>query len=122
MGEGALLRADLARELQTRGREINITRTTPGTYDQDAGTTGTSTEETHHGRGRVGNYRDSQVDGELIRRGDRVVTWQPDVDHESFVPKEKDVVSFGDEIASIVSVKRREVGEEWFAYTLQIRR
>lgn len=123
MGEGIAAREDLRREFAAsdRGREITITRKTAGTYDQTTGTA-TQTEESYPGRGRVGDYADRQIDGTLIRRGDRRVTWLPDVENESFVPRESDIVSFGDEIATVVSVKVRELGDEWFAYTLQIRR
>ena len=122
MSEATALRADLARELAARGQAVSVTRTEPGTYDPTTGSAAAETPVVHTGLGRVGNYSDRLIDGTNIRRGDRLVTWQPDLESETFVPRESDIVSYGDTSAVVVSVKVREVGGEWFAYTLQIRR
>ena len=121
MGEGLRLRRELARELAKFGRAVSIAHKTAGTYNADTGLA-TTTSASYSGMGRVGYYSDKLIDGTMILRDDRQVTWQPDNASESFRPSNGDVVSYGSEELTVVSVKEREVGGEWFAYTLQCRK
>ena len=121
MGEGAKLRSDVARELKAFGRVVSISHKTVGAYDADTGVA-TSTSISYSGMGRVGYYSDKLIDGTMILRDDRQVTWQPDSANESFRPSNGDVLSYDAEELTVVSVKEREVGGEWFSYTLQCRK
>ena len=119
MTTGAQLRADLARELAVHGRRVVLVRKEAGSYDPDTGGTTTTTHE-FEGVGRVGSYRDSQIDGVSVLRGDRRVTFQPD--DSALVPAAGDMVTIDDVTWRVIFSQARELSGEWFSYTLQVRR
>lgn len=118
MSEGTDLRAQVQDLLLEFGRDVTLTRSTLGTYNNTTGEAA-ETEADYSGRGRVGMYRDRMVDGTLIRATDRRVTWQPD--DGSFIPQEGDRVTFGEELRTVIRITTREIGGDWVVYTLQVR-
>lgn len=119
MSRGTELRAALRSVFLEMGRALTVTRAAPGTYDSETGTASAGTPATYSGIGRVGDYRDSAIDGTLIQVGDRRVTWQPD--DASFVPQIGDTISVDGRDRPVMSVKTRELEGDWIAFTLQVR-
>lgn len=119
MTTGAQLRADLARELAEHGRRVVLVRKTAGTYNPDTGAAAMDSQYLE-GQGRVGDYKDYQIDGVSVLRGDRRVTFQPD--DSSVIPAVGDQVTVDDVTYSVIFPRVRELAGEWFAYTLQVRR
>lgn len=100
------------------GQPVTVIQQTAGTYQPGTQAVGiTPTNKT--GRGRVGSYRDKDIDGSRILQGDRRITWLPD--GWTFVPVAGMQVSFGSETLAIVSVIKRELGGTPICYTLQVR-
>jgi len=120
MSTGTQQREILRGTLATYGRALTVTRTVPGSYDEDTGIVVPDTPTPYAGRGRVGSYKDSAIDGTLILRGDRKVTWQPS--DASFIPTKTDTIAFDGATYAIIDIVTRELEGDWIAYTLQVRR
>jgi hypothetical protein len=66
-----MLGGDLAYLLDDFGSNLTLTRVTAGDYDPSLGTVGAITSTTYHIHGVFIDYMDSDVDGSVVRRGDR---------------------------------------------------
>lgn len=102
------------------GRTLTMGRITPGAYDPETGATAASTPSSQAGKGKIGDYDDKVIDGTLIRTGDRLCTFLPD--DAAFRPAVGDSVVDGADTYTVVSIKQRELGGDWIAFTLQVRR
>jgi hypothetical protein len=112
-------RAQVAAMLAEEGVAITITRNVAGTYDPSTGTSTAPSQLVKTGRGRFGSYRDSLVDGTLIKRGDRRVTFQPD--DWSFAPASTDQITVPAGWSIVGEIQKRELGGVPFSYTFQVR-
>ena len=66
-----MLARDVAHLLQDFGSDLTLTRQAAGAYDPTAGTMTTTTATTYTVRGVFINYTDANVDGSVVRMGDR---------------------------------------------------
>lgn len=102
------------------GRTMTMGRITPGAYDPETGETAAPSTASQTGKGKIGDYDDKVIDGTLIRTGDRLCTFLPDL--STFRPAVGDSVVDGSDTYTVVSIKQRELGGDWIAFTLQVRR
>jgi hypothetical protein len=72
----AMLDDDVAYLLADFGRNLTLTRQASGTYDPATGMMAATTPTTQTIRGVFINYRDTNVDGTVIRMGDRLLLVQ----------------------------------------------
>jgi hypothetical protein len=78
--------------LEEFGQAVIVTRVEEGEYDPSDGT-GTSTSTPYPGMGVALDYRQDQIDGTLIRQGDRRIYIAPDL---GMVPKTGDTVTLAE--------------------------
>lgn len=91
--------AEMAAELIDEfGTDVVITRIAAGEPDPVTGEGGGQEQIHYQARGIVTSFRDDQIDGTLIRRGDKLIVIGPDV-----VPLEEGVISWGDMVAGVDS-------------------
>lgn len=122
MSTGSDIRAEvLALFADGYGGALTLSRNTPGTYDPATGETAAGSTASIPGKGKVGDYRDGVVDGELIKRGDRRCTFIPD-DFAS-IPQIGDTLvdPIDSRTYAVVNVQRRQLGLDYIAFTLQVR-
>lgn len=96
---------------------LTLTKSEPG--NRSSVTSGTNPSETSYsGKGFIDDYRDSRIDGTIIKRGDRVVTILGAT--ISAVPEPNDVIHIEDKDWTIVDggVKRDPAGA---TYECQVR-
>ncbi len=72
----AMLAEDIAHLLEDRGSALTLTRQAPGTYDPSVGTLSATSATSYTIRGVFINYMDTNVDGTVIRMGDRRLLMQ----------------------------------------------
>lgn len=85
--------------------DITLTVVTVGT--RVASTEGTQpTEATHTVKGFVGDYKDREIDGEIIQRGDRKVIILGGSLPSGVVPKQNDKTTIGGETRRIQNIQR----------------
>lgn len=101
------------------GRDITLRKIMPGTYDPTTGTTGTATNADYATRGLILGYRDSVIDGTLIKAQDRKCVTK--VKGLSATPDVDDQVLVGPDLYTVVSFKTIELGGTVILYTLQLR-
>lgn len=111
------LAATATRLLTEHGQAITIRRTTTGTYAPSTDTYTGSTTTTLTARGVVRDYRADQIDGTVIRRGDRVVVIDATV-----TPTLADEVLLDGAYWSIVSIQTASPAGTPLSHTLQVRR
>lgn len=123
MTTGSDIRAEvLALFADGYGGALTLSRAQPGTYNPATGETAAAGAPlTIPGKGKVGDYRDGVIDGELIKVNDRRCTFIPD----DFVSIPEIGDTFVDPIDSrsysVVNVRRRQLGLDYIAFTLQVR-
>lgn len=66
-----MLEEDVAFLLEDRGSDLTLSRQAPGTYNPATGTMGSSATTTHVIRGVFINFTDANVNGTVVRMGDR---------------------------------------------------
>jgi hypothetical protein len=66
-----MLARDVSYLLQDFGSDLTLTRQAAGTYDPSTGEMATATTQTFTIRGVFINYLDANVDGTVVRMGDR---------------------------------------------------
>lgn len=111
------------------GREMFLRKVTQGTYNQASGKTTGGTSTDYRCIGRIGNYKDSAVDGQRVKRGDRRGTIIPD--DSTIMPEEGDEVIVGGTLVStdvvggvhysVVDAQVREIGGASVVHTVQLR-
>jgi hypothetical protein len=101
------------------GRSMTLRHVTPGTYDPTTGATTDDVTTDYTGTGRLGNYRDSAVDGTLFLQGDRQATFVPD--DASATPVVGDTLIVGSDTYSVINGKERSVNGTAVSWTLQVR-
>lgn len=120
MSAGSDLRASALQLLRDFGRSLTLRQTTPGTYNPADGSTSAPPPIDYTGVGRIGDYRDSVIDGQLIRQGDRRCTII--LDNSSVLPSVGDTVLIGGTPRyTVVRVQVREVSGVTVVHTLQLR-
>ena len=122
MSRGTEMRADvLALFADGYGGAMTLARNTPGAYDENTGLTAAGSSSTFTGKGKIGDYRDGVIDGDLIKQGDRRITFIPDAD--TTIPQVADTITdpLDSRVYAVVSVRRRQLGLDWIAFTLQVR-
>ncbi|QOZ25279.1 hypothetical protein [Bradyrhizobium sp. CCBAU 51753] len=109
------------------GRKVVLRREVPGTYDETTGATAPATQLSNTTRGLLLGYRDSLVDGTLIKRGDRKCILR--VKGMTMSPQETDLLDVFDKTGkvitdtyTVVSFKTGELGGVPYLYTLQVRK
>lgn len=66
-----MLDEDVAYLLEDRGSDLTLSRQAAGAYDPSAGTMASTSTTTYTIRGVFINYADRNVDGSVVRMGDR---------------------------------------------------
>jgi hypothetical protein len=106
--------------LTSWGKSIKLRTRSRTPYDEATGdVTETATDTTI--RGAFLNFRDSLIDGQTIRRGDRRVIL-PGRDLAVEPQPEVNQIVDGTTVYQVVDVKRHEARGDVVAYTLQVRR
>ena len=109
----------LAKRLGPLLLPMTLTRVTSGTRDASDPTAGTSPSETDHPcRGIIEDYRDSQYDGTIVKRGDRMALILGDTIQGGAVPQPSDRVTAEGRKYEVVGVKR---DPDAATYTCQVR-
>ena len=91
---------------------------TPGTATDADPNLVASTQTTHTCKGFIDKYRDDQIDGTIIRKGDRKVTLLGDTISPSVAPKTNDQVIIEGDTYDVQNVDRDPAGA---TYELQSR-
>lgn len=120
MNDASVLQSDLIDFLCEYGGTMTVCRIVPGAYDASTGAVAASNTTNYTGLGRLGNYRDALVTGELIKQNDRRVTFVPD--DATFVPQVDDLLTNGSDVYTVINSKPREIGGSWICYSMQVRR
>lgn len=102
------------------GRAVTLRRRTPGTYDPSTGATGAETVTSNLTRAIILGYRDSLINGTLIKQGDRKAILKRK--GMTMTPQEADELVVGSDVYSVVSHKTGELGGTNYLYVLQIRK
>lgn len=98
---------------------VTLHSVTTGTRTPGGLTGGTNPSQTDHTcRGFVSDYKDHQVDGTIIRQGDRKVVILGDSISPVAVPKPNDKVTVESHVYVVIRVNRDPAGA---TYTLQAR-
>lgn len=101
--------------------KATLTASTPGTRTSGSLTSGTQpTESTSTGRGVVTKYKDSQIDGTLVKVGDRKVLLITKSFNTIINPKAGDKVTIDEQTYSIVNDVTRDPASA--TYTCQCRK
>lgn len=123
MSSAAILRANLLTHFGPGGRHpcaLTYRLHFAGPYDKrTGGVRGPDFDTDYDGWGRVGNYADKLIDGQMIQRGDRLVTFIPD-DLTVDVTIGGTLIR-GDDNFRVIDVKKRELEAELICYSLQVR-
>lgn len=120
MSAGSDLRASTLQMLTEYGRQLTLRQSMPGTYSPVDGSTSAPTATDYNAIGRIGDYRDTVVDGQLVRQGDRRCSII--FDNSSVIPAVGDTLLIGGTPRyTVVRVQVREVSGVTVVHTLQLR-
>ena len=101
------------------GRSVTLRAVTAGTFDTSTGTkTGASTADTVV-KAVVTAYKDKQIDGEIIRHGDKMVMIAGSA--VTTAPVTNDIVVDGGDY-KIVNIETIQPGDTVLIYKLQVRK
>ncbi len=98
--------------------DATLISVTPGTGTDAEPNSFKPTTTTHSARGFIDDYRDSQVDGTIVRRGDRRVTLLGATISPPVAPKTNDRVTIEGFTFDVQKVRRDPAGA---TYELQVR-
>jgi hypothetical protein len=103
------------------GRDVTLRKVIPGAYDATTGGTAAATTTNTATRGMLLGYRDSQINGTTIQRGDRKCIMKVP---NNVTPEVSDRLVVGAETLSVVDVRRVALGEDGtvIVYILQVRK
>lgn len=107
------------------GQAVTVTRSVPGSYDPATGGVGSPTVTTQDCLAVEDAYRAREIDGTLIRAGDKRLMLSPAVVTGAAVtaPETTDTVTFADgSVWAIKAVEPLSPGGTALLYTLQLRR
>ena len=106
-----------ARLLTAYGASATLTRVTPGSYDPDTGTVGTGTTATYTGSAAMFDYEQRDIDGTMIRHGDRRMFLQKiDV-----IPQTGDLITFNGSVFTVLSSRPTDPAGLAVLHELQVR-
>lgn len=116
------LQSDIAAVLDSPdfGRDVTLRQTVPGTYDPSTGATAAATVTDFVTRGLLLAYQDKDVDGTLIKAGDRKCILK--VQNLSAVPVVGNMLIVGSDTYTVMDFKTYELGGTVFLYNLHVRR
>lgn len=113
--------ADTAQRLLTRfGATWVLTKVNKGDYNPSNNTRLSDTTTDYNVKGVRREYRDSQIDGEVIKRGDILLIMEAKALSDSPTPFDK--VSFNGQRWSIIKVKEINPANKAIIYQLQLRK
>lgn len=107
-------------EVSDKGRSVTLTYTTQGTYDPGDDTFTGQTTTTQTVKAVILNFRRAEIDGTLIKNGDRRALVAPD--NLTRAPKTGDTITDGSEVFSIQNVEEVKPGDTVLLYKLQLRK
>ena len=119
MGEYDGSAAMALRLIQKKGRTVTL-RTKSGTYNPDTDDFSSQTEDDASVKAVFTNYSNSQIDGELVRRGDKRLLMAA-LGLESS-PSGRDQVIDGDDTYKIISFETIQPGDTPILYKVQVRK
>ncbi|MCC8946009.1 hypothetical protein H8A97_13090 [Bradyrhizobium sp. Arg62] len=109
------------------GRKVVLSRQVPGAYDPSTGETAPASVLSNTTRGLLLGYKDSLINGTLIKQGDRKCILK--VKGMTMTPQDTDILEVYDKTGktvtdtySVVSFKTGELGGTPYLYTLQVRK
>lgn len=119
------LAADAADLIAEFGQPVTLTRSVPGAYDTATGTNGASTVTTQACLAVEDAYKAREIDGTLVRVGDRRLILSPETSSGTAVTAAEpgDTITFADgTVWTVKTVEPTSPGGTALIYTLQLRR
>jgi hypothetical protein len=103
------------RLLEAYGEEISVSRTS-GTYNSATGAVDAPSTTTYEGVGYPSNYRQEDIDGNLIRQDDTLLIFRCDT-----APRVNDVFTVGTKAMTAQSIQIITVSGTSIIYKIQLR-
>lgn len=104
-------------QITDKGSDVIIKRVTPGTFDPATGTIAGGSKSSSTIKAVVTEYKDYQIDGDAIKRGDKELL----IDADS-LPDIKDALTIDSIDYQIVNINPLSPGDTILLYKVQVRR
>ena len=124
MAVAADLISNVVSLLDLHGQSVTFRRVNNAGYDVSTGTVGSSSNDDETVRVHFQNYRDNQIDGAMIQRGDRMVILSPEQTDGTALSKRPQIGDFivgEQDTVTVVNARPVMSGTSVVYWQLQVR-